>query len=172
MRADAYAVSLYDDRRTVEGILFGLCHGVHGVEDVFAVAMDNLQVLEPREVVGNLAVGGLVFFRDGNAISVILDDEDDRQAFSAGTVDCFVDEAFGSGRFTVGSDGNSLVPVVNHGTPDAGSMQIMCAGCGGYIFDVPFCFCKMVGHMAASASQVGRLGDAVEYNFFGSHSCR
>ena len=69
MRADAYAVSLYDDRRTVEGILFGLCHGVHGVEDVFAVAMDNLQVLEPREVVGNLAVGGLVFFWDGNAMS-------------------------------------------------------------------------------------------------------
>ena len=93
MRTDTYAVGLYDDRRTVEGILFGLRHGIHGVEDVFAVAMDNLQVLEPREVVGNLAVGGLVFFRDRNAISVILNNENDRQAFSAGAVDCFIDEA-------------------------------------------------------------------------------
>ena len=76
--ADTDTVRLYDHRNPVERILFSFRHGIHRVEHVFTVAMNNLQVLKTGEVIGYLAIGRLVFFRYGYSVSVILNDEYDR----------------------------------------------------------------------------------------------
>ena len=134
--------------------------------------MDNLQVFETGEVVGHLSVSCLILLRNRNAVTVVLNNKDNRQAFRAGTVYRFIHETFGSGGFTVGSDSNSFVFVVNHRTSDTSRMQVVCTCCGRDIFYVPLRFGEMVRHMPSGTSQVGRLRDTVQYNFFRSHSGR
>ena len=51
MRTDTNAVSLYNHRITGTDRIFAcLSHGIHGIEHIFSIAVDNLQILETGEV--------------------------------------------------------------------------------------------------------------------------
>ena len=85
MGADAHAVCMDDHRiMRIDRMFAGFGHGVHRVENVFSVAVDDTQVLETGEVVGYLAVGRLVLFGDRDTISIVLEDKDNRQSLIAG----------------------------------------------------------------------------------------
>ena len=171
MRTDTDTIRLYNHRITgTDGIFAGFGHGVHRIEYIFAIAIDDFQVLEAGEVFRYLAVGGLFRFGDRNTVTIILNHKNHRKAFETGAVDSFVDKSFGSGRFSVRSDSHSFMSVIDHRSGYACCMKVMCSRCGRYIFDVPFRLREMVRHMATTASGVCRFGNTVQDNLFRSHS--
>ena len=71
-----YTVGLHDHRLfPLLDVPAGFHQGVHGIEHVLAIAVNDPQVLETRKIVCDLAAGGLVFFGNGNTVSVVLDNE-------------------------------------------------------------------------------------------------
>ena len=75
-----------------------LAHRAERVEDVEAVAVDDLQVQESREVVGRVEIGRLVALRHRDPVAVVLDDEDDRELLPRRAVDGLVEVALGRRR--------------------------------------------------------------------------
>ena len=134
--------------------------------------MDEFQVLETGKIIGNLTRRGLVLLRNGNAIPVVLPDKNDRQTLQARTIDCLIYKTLGRSRLSMRGDDHPFMPVIHHGTRHTGSMQVMRTCCRGYILDMPLRFGEVIGHVPSAASRIGSLRDAVQYQFFGSHSCR
>ena len=96
MGTDTDTIGMYDYRIPVQQcILTSLSHGIHGVEHIFSITMDNLQILESREVIRHFTGCRLVFLRNRYTISIILPYKNNGQAFKAGTIDSFVDKALG-----------------------------------------------------------------------------
>ena len=55
MRTDTDTIGMYDYRIPVQQcILTGLSHGIHGIEHIFSITMDNLQILESGEIIRHL----------------------------------------------------------------------------------------------------------------------
>ena len=129
MGADAHAVCMDDHRiMRIDRMFAGFGHGVHRVEDVFSVAVDDTQVLETGEIVGYLAVGRLILFGDGDAVAVVLQDKDNGELLVARPVDGFVDVALGSGGLAVRSDRDAFMVVINHCTGDTYGVEVVCPG--------------------------------------------
>jgi hypothetical protein len=76
----------------------GLSQGAERVEEILAVAVDDLDVQEPGEIVRGETIRGLVALRNGDAIAVVLHDEDDGQLLARRAVDGLVEVALGRGR--------------------------------------------------------------------------
>ena len=173
VRTDAHTVGMHNHRIAVEQcILPRLGHRIHRIENVLTVAMDDFQVLETGKIIGNLTRRGLVLLRNGNGIPVVLPDKNDRQTLQARTIDSLIYKTLGRSRLSMRGDDHPFMPVIHHGTRHTGSMQVMRTCCRGYILDMPLRFGKVVGHVASAASRIRSLRDAVQYQFFGSHSRR
>ena len=173
MRTDTDTVGMYNHRITVgDGILARFRHCIHRIEHILAIAMDDFEILKSGKVIRHFTIGSLIFFRNGNAISVVLPYKDNRQPFKAGTVNSFVNEAFRSSRFAMRGYRHTFVPVVNHSPSYTSCVEVM-RTCGRrYILNVPFGFRKMIGHMSSSTSGIGSFGDTVQYQFFHGHPRR
>ena len=173
MRADTNAVSLYNHRITGTDRIFAcLSHGIHGIEHIFSIAVDNLQILETGEVLGYFTISSLFGFRNRDAISVILYNENHRKTFQTSSIDSLVNKSFGSSRFSVRSDCYSFMPIIYHCSCYTRRMQVMRSGSRRYIFNMPFRFGEVIRHMTSAATGIGCFRNAVQYNLFRSHSCR
>ena len=173
MRTDTHTIGMHNHRIAVKQRVFPrLGHRIHRVKDILAVAMNDFQVLETGKVIGNLTRRRLVFLRYGDAISVILPDEDNRQTLQTRTVDSLIHKPLGRGRLAMRSDNHSFMPVIHHGPRHACGVQVVRTCRRRYILDMPLRFGEVIGHVPSAASRIGSLRDAVQYQFFGSHSCR
>ena len=95
VRMDAHARRVDDRRaRARADERDRLAHRAERVEDVEAVAVDDLEVLEAGEVVGRVEVRRLVALGDRDPVAVVLHDEDDRQLLARSAVDRLVEVAF------------------------------------------------------------------------------
>ena len=173
MGADTNTVGLHNHRVTGFPCIFvSFGHGIHRVEHIFSIAIDDFQILETREVLGNFAIGRLFRFRDRDSISVVLYHKNDRKTFKAGAIDSLIYKSFGSSRFSVRSDGDSFVSIIYHRSGYTGRMKVMRSRSGRDIFDVPFRFGEMVRHVTSAAARVCRFRDTIQDDFFRSHSGR
>ena len=155
MGTDTNTVSLYNHRITrADSIFTSFGHGIHRIEYVFSVAIDNLQILETGKILRHFPVSSLFRFRNGNSIAVILYYKNDRKPFEAGTVDGLIDKSFGSRRFSMRGDSHSFMPIIYHCPCHTHRMKVMCSCCGRDVLDMPFRFGKMVRHMTSSASGI------------------
>ena len=102
MRTDTDTIGMYNHRGAIgNGKLTGFGHRIHRVEHVFAVTMNDFQILKAGEVIGNFTVGSLLIFRDRDTITIVLPYKDNRQALKTGPIDSFINKALGGGRFTM-----------------------------------------------------------------------
>ena len=145
MRTDTNTVGLHNHRITGFPCIFvSFSHGIHRIEYIFSITINDLQVLETREVLSYFAVGCLFRFRNRDAISIILYHKNDRKTFKAGAIDSFIYKSFGSGRFSVRSDGDSFVSIIYHRSGYTGRMKVMRSRSRRNVLDMPFRFGEMV----------------------------
>ncbi len=143
-------------------VFFRQGHGIHGVEHILAIAINDLQVLEALEVRCRIRIGRLVGLGHRYSVFIVLEHEDHRQFLVGGSVNGFVNIAFRGGRFALRTDGHTTSAVTFNSPGHPHGMQGMVAGTGGNIVDVPFRFGKVVRHMAAAAGNIVFLRQAVE----------
>ena len=102
VRTDTDTISMDNDRSTIgNSKLTSFGHGIHRVEHIFPIAMDDTEILKTGEIIGHFTVGCLILFGNRNAVTVVLKHKDHRKTFVTGTVDGFIDKAFGSGGLSV-----------------------------------------------------------------------
>ncbi len=93
---------------SLAGIGNGFPHHVPAFHDVGPVALQDQQVGEPRDQLGDASAGGVDLHRDGDRVLVVLHDVDDRRLEVAGAVQAFPELALG-GRAVPGGDEDHLV---------------------------------------------------------------
>ena len=173
MGTDTNTIGLHNHRVTGFPCIFvSFGHGIHRIEYIFSIAIDDFQVLETGEVLGYFAVGCLFRFRDRDTISVVLYHKNHRKTFKAGAIDSLIYKSFGSGRFSVRSDGDSFMSIIYHCPRHTCRMKVMRSRSGRNVFDVPFRFGEMVRHVTSAATRVCRFRDTIQDDFFRSHSGR
>ena len=171
MRTDPDTIRLHNNRITgTDSIFPRFGHSIHRIEYILSVTIDNLQVLEAREVFGYFTVGSLFRFGYGNTIPIILYYKNHRKTFEAGTIDSFVNESFGSSRLSVRSDSYAFMSIIYHCSGHTCCVKVVCTSSRGDVFNVPFRFGEMVRHVTSSATRVRCFGNTVQDNFFSGHS--
>ena len=129
MRTDTDTIGMYNDWSTIRyGKFTGLAHSIHGVEHIFSIAMNNLQILETGKIIGILTDSRLILFGDRDTISIILPYKYHRKAFPAGSVNRLINISLRRSGFSMRGDRHPFMPVINHGTRHSGSMKVVCSG--------------------------------------------
>ena len=171
--ADPHAVGVDEDApRAALGELRGLAQGADRVEDVLAVAVDDLEVREAREVVRGVVVRGLLPLRDRDAVAVVLDDEDDRELSERAAVDRLVEVPLGGGRLAHRAVDEALHPVRPDRPAEARRVLRVVGDAGGDVPDVEVVPGEVVRHVPAARGDVGGLRHAVEEDLLGGDARR
>ena len=159
--ADALGVD-HDGSALAEGVASGFAHGVHGVEDILAITVDNAQIFKPRKVVGDVFVGRLFGLPHADAEPVVLDNKDDGKPFAVGPVDGLITVALAHGTLALGAKDDPLVPKALHSPGESDGVEGVVADARRDVVDVPLRLGEVVAHVAAAACGIGRLGNAIE----------
>ena len=177
VRADPHALRV--DERAARPRLHvrdGLAHRAERVEEVLAVAMDDLHVQKAREVVRREAVRSLVALRDGDPVAVVLDDEDDRELLARRAVDGLVEIPLRRGRLADGAEDDRGRAVRLHGATEAGRVLRVVRDARGDVLDVDRGLREVVRHVPAARRDVVSLRHAVQEDLVdaqaGGDACR
>ena len=171
MGADPHALGVDEDRpRAALREVGGLTQGADRVEDVLAVAVNDLEVREAREVVGRVVVRRLLALRDRDAVAVVLDDEDDGELPERAAVDRLVEVALGGRGLSHRAVDEALHPVGPDRAAEARGVLRVVRDTGRDVPDVEVVAGEVVRHVPAAGRDVGRLGHAVEENLLGGHA--
>ena len=146
----------------------GLAHRAERVEEVLAVAVDDLDVQEAREVVRREGVRRLVALRDRDAVAVVLHDEDDGQLLARGAVDGLVEVALGRGRLAHGAEDDVVRAVGLEGAAEARGVLRVVRDAGRDVLDVDLGLREVVRHVPAAGGDVRRLRHAVQQDLLGA----
>src|SRR5687768_638811 len=95
MRSDTHTLRM-DDRWALLrlDILHRFLHGSMRVKKICSVTANDMQMLQPNEIIGHACVCALFMYRHGYAVAIILNNKDNGKFFSARAVKCFVAIAF------------------------------------------------------------------------------
>ncbi len=93
---------MHNDRSLMlNGIVSGFRHRIHGIKNIFSIAVNDPQVFKAPEVISGPPVGSLVPFMDRNSVIIVLKNKYNRQFFITGPVDGFIHITFAGGGFTL-----------------------------------------------------------------------
>ena len=164
---------MYNDRSTMGYSKFtGFTHGIHRVEHIFAITMNNLQILKTGKIISILPGKCLILFGNRDTVPIILPYKYHRKTFPTGPVNRLVNISFRRSRLSMRSNRHPLMSIIHHGTRHSGSMKIMRSGSGRHIFYMPFGFSKVVGHMTSSTAGISCFRNTIQYQFLHTHACR
>src|SRR5438045_382637 len=87
-------------------------HRFDRVERIRPIAVYYRQVPQPAKILGHNRIGGLFGYRYRYPVAVVLNDENDRQAFAACSVERLEHVAFRARRFTLAAKHDRVSIVV------------------------------------------------------------
>ncbi len=127
-----------------------------GREEVGAVDFEREQAREIGQQFGDGAAGRLILDRDGDGVSVVLNQEDNRGVAEAGVVDGFPEFAFAGGAFAGTGDDDAVFAGVEEAEAfgAADGLHELRAGGGGTGDDVEGRVAPVGRHLASAGTGV------------------
>ena len=171
VRVDPHAARV-DDGRPGAGAheRDGLAHGAERVEDVQAVAVDDLDVLVAGEVVRGVEVRGLVALGHRDAVPVVLHDEDDRELLVGGAVERLGEVALRERRLAHRGEHDRFLVVGLDRPGEARGVLGVVRHARRHVLDPDRGLGEVVGHVPAARGDVGRLRRAVQQDLLGGQA--
>ena len=112
-------------------------------------------------------VRGLVALRNGDAVAVVLHDEDDGQLLARGAVDGLVEVALGRRRLALRAEDDRVRPVRLHGAAEARGVLGVVRDAGRDVLDVDLGLREVVRHVPPAGGDVVPLRHPVQQDLLG-----